>query len=184
MNPLPWHEVEYSILKEEAWLQEVFDFGPYSEADQSTPIPPGLSNDKMIRQIAISIVRGVIEAREIQSNKEFSLWSDMQIDMSLDIQNEERHGGYWHQRMMGVVKKHFTNTGFEVVNEPTLSLGRADLGVYKDGYKNLFVEIGTTSLFKTWFNIQTMSETIFLFIPTTTRAIELQVNKMPHYANQ
>jgi hypothetical protein len=77
---------------------------------------------------------------------------------------------------MGFVKQHFMNEGFEVVNEPYLSMGRADLGVYKSGYPDIFVEIGTTSLFKTWFNMKTMPNTILLFIPTTSNAIEFKIN--------
>ena len=78
---------------------------------------------------------------------------------------------------MSVVKQHFMKEGFEVVNEPYLSMGRADLGVYKSGYPDLFIEIGTTSLFKTWFNMKTMSNKILLFIPTTSYAIEFKISE-------
>ena len=168
---LPWHQVEQTILSEERWLSNVFDFGPYSGKD-SAPIPPGLSHDKMLRQIAIAIVDGSVKAREINSALELGLWSDEHTYVEQIDEGEERHGGNWHRTMMNVVKKHFINEGFEVINEPFLSMGRADLGVYKSGYHDLFVEIGTTSLFKTWFNMKTMSKTILLFIPTTSYAIE------------
>lgn len=52
--------------------------------------------------------------------------------------------------MMGRIKKHFEKEGFDVVNEPYLNFGRADLGVYKPNCPNLYVEAGTTSLFKLW----------------------------------
>jgi hypothetical protein len=175
MPLLPWHEVEHAILKEERWLNEVFDFGPYSHQG-STPIPPNLSSDKMLRQIAIAIVNGTIQAREILAAEENSLWLEPDARIT-QLEPNERHGGHWHQSMMSNVKKHFINTGFEVINEPYLSLGRADLGVYKDGYPDLFVEIGTTSLFKTWFNTKTMTDSIFLFVPTTAYAIELKTTK-------
>ncbi len=172
MNPLPWHEVEAAIQKEERWLTRVFDFGPY--ADKSAgPVPPGLSEDKMLRQIAIAIVNGTLIAREINNPQELGLWFNDRSTVYENDEHEERHGSHWHQSMMDIVKRHFINDGFEVVNEPYLSLGRADLGVYKSGYQDLFVEIGTTSLFKTWFNTKTMSNTIFLYIPTTTYAVEI-----------
>ncbi len=175
MSPLPWHEVEFAILKEECWLIEAFDFGPYAQND-NTPMPPNLSNDKILRQIAIAIVNGTIQAKEIRTAEENVLWLEPDTNIA-QLETSERHGGYWHQSMMSIVKQHFVNTGFAVINEPYLSLGRADLGVYKDGYPDLFVEIGTTSLFKTWFNIKTMSDSIFLFVPTTTYAIELKTSK-------
>ncbi len=180
MTPLPWHEVEKAILKEEEWIRTVFDFGPYTHKD-STPIPPNLSPDKMFRQIAIAIVTGEILATEIYNEQNNALWSDKSQEIELENETNERHGGYWHQTMMSILKRHFIDSGFEVINEPTLSLGRADLGVYKEGYPNLYVEIGTTSLFKTWFNTKTMLESIFLFVPTTTYAIELKTNSTPHY---
>ena len=176
MTPLPWHEVEKTILNEERCLNNVFDFGPYSDKDP-TPVPPGLSNDKMLRQIAIAIVNGSIVAAEIQSVLELGLWSDKNEYIEEIDEVDERHGSHWHRAMMSFVKQHFTSQGFEVVNEPYLSIGRADLGVYKSGYPDLFVEIGTTSLFKTWFNMKTMPNKILLFIPTTTYAIEFKINE-------
>lgn len=176
MTPLPWHEVEQTIIKEERWLNDIFDFGPFSDKD-STPIPPGLSNDKMLRQIAIAIVNGSIEAREIRSTLELGLWSDKNTYIDEMDEEDERHGSHWHRTMMSVVKQHFNNEGFDVINEPYLSIGRADLGVYKSGYQDLYVEIGTTSLFKTWFNVQTMPNKILLFIPTTSYAIEFKINE-------
>ncbi len=175
MTPLPWHEVEQKILIEERWLNEVFDFGPFSDKD-SAPIPPGLSNDKMLRQIAIAIVNGAVVAREIRSTLELGLWTYEPTYLELMDKGDERHGGHWHQTMMSIVKQHFNNEGFEVSNEPPLSLGRADLGVYKSGYQNLYIEIETTSIFKTWFNIKNMPNTILLFIPTTSNAIEFIIN--------
>lgn len=182
MTSLPWHEVEKAILKEERWLSEVFDFGPYSSHKDSTPIPPNLSNDKMLRQLAILIVNGAIKAREITNLKCNGLWTDNANDIENLPDSSERHGGHWHQVMMEIVKLHFTEQGFQVINEPSLTMGRADLGVYKDGYQNLYVEIGTTSLFKTWVNMQTMPNAIFLFVPTTTYVIEFVTNKTISYA--
>lgn len=176
MTALPWHEVELTILHEERWLHDVFDFGPFSGKD-SIPIPLGLSNDKMIRQIAIAIVNGAVEACEIRSTVEFGLWSDKIIYIDEIDEENERHGSHWHRSMMSLVKQHFNNEGFDVINEPYLSLGRADLGVYKSGYPDMFVEIGTTSLFKTWFNLQTMQNKILLFIPTTSYAIEFKIHE-------
>lgn len=176
MTTLPWHEVEKTILKEESWLSEIFDFGTYIDKDTDLK-PSGLSNDKMLRQIAIAIVNGTVEAREIRSSSQCGLWSDKNNFIAESDEGDERHGSNWHRTMMNTVKQHFSNEGFEVINEPYLGLGRADLGVYKSGYPDLYVEIGTTSLFKTWFNINTMLNKILLFIPTTEYAIEFKIIK-------
>lgn len=176
MTTLPWHIVEQTILNEERWVTEVFDFGPFSGND-SKPLPPGLSNDKMLRQIAIAIVTGAVEVREVRSSVELGLWSDKSICIEDIDKGDERHGSHWHQSMMNVVKQNFTREGFDVINEPYLSVGRSDLGIYMQGYPDMFVEIGTTSLFKTWFNMKTMPNIIFLFVPDTSYAIEFKINK-------
>ena len=176
MTSLPWHEVEKTILKEERWLNEIFDFGTYSNID-TVSAPPGLSNDKMLRQIAIAIVNGTVEGCEIRNSSTCGLWSEKNNFIDEADEGDERHGSNWHRTMMNTVKQHFCNEGFEVINEPYLGFGRADLGVYKSGYPDLYVEIGTTSLFKTWFNINTMSNKILLFIPTSSYAIEFKINK-------
>jgi len=75
---------------------------------------------------------------------------------------------------MNVVRKHFEKNGFEVISESFLNFGRADLGVYKEGVPNLYIEIGTTSLFKTWLNLHSMPNSVFLFVPTVYRAIEFK----------
>jgi len=55
-----------------------------------------------------------------------------------------------------------------------LNFGRADLGVYKDGRKNTYVEVGTTSLYKTWMNMCSMRESVFLFVPSDKYAVEFE----------
>ena len=127
MTPLPWHEVEQRILNEERWLNAVFDFGRNIEED-STPVQAGLSNDKMLRQIAIAIVNGALKACELRSALELGLWSDQNRYIEQINSGDERHGSDWHRSMMSIVKQHFSNDGFEVINEPFLSMGRADFG--------------------------------------------------------
>ena len=89
MTPLPWHEVELAIQKEECWLTEVFDFGPYA-GKESVPILPNLSPDKMLRQIATLIVHGTIQAREIKNPIELGLWSSELVQIDEHSSAEER----------------------------------------------------------------------------------------------
>jgi len=171
---LPWDVVERAIAVEKGWIVRSFDFGQEQRkenTDELTAIP--LSKDEMLRQLSISILRGQIRARELVSEKINGLWADNDPGWKLG-HTEERHGGEWHRAMMSLLKRHFMEDSFEVINEPNLNWGRADIGVYKDGYKNLYVEIGSTSLFKVWFNSRTMPNAIFLFVPSTNYAIEFE----------
>ncbi|TSC68017.1 MAG: hypothetical protein G01um101472_196 [Parcubacteria group bacterium Gr01-1014_72] len=168
-NGLPWHIVEKAIAKEYAWLKKVLDFGPRFKEQDEIASELGIENYQMLRQIGIAIVSGKISARDIITEKASGLWSSQ--EMLAEI-HSERHGGEWHKAMMGVIKKHFEEGYFEVVNEPYLNFGRADLGVYKPDYPNLYVEVGTTSLFKFWRNLSSMPHSVFLFVPTEYGAIE------------
>ena len=172
---LPWQVVEKAIASEKLWLIDCMDFSqdysfdrPQQEGFSTHP----LSDVEMLRQLAISIVRGSIRAREIISERENGLWTD--VDVEVSQHNDERHGKDWHRFMMNVIKEHFLKQKYEVINEPDLNFGRADLGVYRDDRKNTYVEVGTTSLYKTWMNVCSMRESIFLFVPSNKCVIEFK----------
>ena len=73
---------------------------------------------------------------------------------------------------MDVITEYFENQGFEVIPEPFLNTGRADLGIYKNGHMDLFVEVGTTSAYKLWWNLQMLVNSKILLVPDEKRAIE------------
>ena len=170
---LPWHIVERAVIAEKKWLSQVFDFGQLREEDEEF-VPTPLSSDEMLRQLSISIVNGRIRVRELHTEKINSLWTDDSSRWELGS-GGEWHGGEWHRAMMRLIRNHFSEGGFEVTSEPYLNWGRADLGIYKEGYKNLYVEVGSTSLFKVWFNSHTMADSIFLFVPSVYYAVEFKV---------
>ena len=173
---LPWHVVEQAIAVEKEWLVRNFDFGQEQRKEHvAEPTATPLSKDEMLRQISISILRGKIRARELISKNVNGLWTEYDHDWQLE-HTKERHGGEWHRAMMNLIKRHFVESNFEVVNEPNLGWGRADLGVYKQGCKNLYIEVGSTSLFKVWFNSHTMSNAILLFVPSINYAIEFETS--------
>lgn len=173
---LPWHIVEASIFREKRWLLDVFDFSEFNRTDQVVNSDSPISLDEMLRQISISIIRGNITAKEFKSEQINGLWTD-KLNWQLE-EHEERHGGEWHRAMMGIVKAYFIKEGFEVINEPDLNQGRADLGIYRENHQNLFVEIGTTSLFKTWINLHGMPNTTFLFVPSVNYALEFKTKNV------
>lgn len=98
------------------------------------------------------------------------MWDD--LTKKQGIKESARHGGGWHKRMMGVITEYFERQGFEVILEPFLSQGRADLGIYKDGHTHLFIEIGTTSAYKLWWNLQMLTNCSILLVPDEKRATE------------
>ncbi|MBU1036925.1 hypothetical protein KKF32_02730 [Patescibacteria group bacterium] len=58
-----------------------------------------------------------------------------------------------------------------------MNQGRADLGVYKEGERNIYVEVGTISLNKLLINLESMEGSDFLLVLDDKHAIEFSVIK-------
>jgi len=153
---LPWHVVEEAINREIEWLER---------AIQKTVIGkvPGCDDCRYTyRKIALLIVTGKIKAKEFIAREGHDLWDD--LTQKHGIKGSARHGGSWHKKMMNVITEYFEKQEFEVIPEPFLNKGRADLGIYKDGYMDLFVEVGR--------NLQMLVNSKLLLVPDEKRAIE------------
>ena len=162
---LAWHVVEEAVYREIEWLRKAIP--------QKPGVPETSGCDECTytyRKIALLIVTGTIQAREFLAKRGHDLWDDLTRIEAID--NTVRHGGEWHRKMMNVLTTYFIKQGFEVVSEPFLHKGRADLGVYKKGYMDLFIEIGTTSVYKLWWNLQASINCILLLVPDENYAIE------------
>jgi hypothetical protein len=161
---LPWHLVEEAINREIEWLERVIEQTVIGKV-------PGCDDCRYTyRKIALLIITGKIKAKEFIARDGHDLWDD--LTQKHGIKASARHGGIWHKKMMDVITEYFENQGFEVIPEPFLSQGRADLGIYKDGHMDLFVEIGTTSAYKLWWNLQILTSCKILLVPDEKRAIE------------
>lgn len=163
-DDLPWHVVERAINKEIKWLKRVID--------QTSPRQmPGCDEClSTYRKIGLLIITGEVGAKEIRAKTGHDLWGDLTKEKGFG--KNSRHGGVWHRKMLDVLRHYFSKRGFEVIDEPFLAKGRADLGVYKKGYKDLFIEVGTTSLYKLWWNLRILNNVVILLVPSETSAIE------------
>ena len=161
---LPWHVVEEAINREIEWLERVIEQTVISKV-------PGCDDCRYtFRKIALLIVTGRITAKESIARDGHDLWND--LTKKHGIKKSARHGGVWHRKMMNVLTEYFAREGFEVIPEPFLSQGRADLGIYKNGHAPLFVEIGDTSVYKLWWNLQMLTNCRILLVPDEKQAIE------------
>ena len=142
---LPWHIVEEAINREVEWLWSVI------HQNVSQKIPGCDDCPYTFRKVALLIITGKIEAREFIAREGHDLWDD--LTKKHVVKKPARHGGEWHRKMMSILTEYFEDQGFEVIPEPFLSKGRADLGVYKTGHRDLFIEIGTVSVYKLWLNL-------------------------------
>jgi len=159
-----WNDVEKQITEEINWLRNSISL--FHAEEKYAPIN---CKDCLLRKIAILIVSGKVEANNIEKAKELkSFWLE-QNDQNL---KKVYHGKDWHNETMGKIENHFLQQGFDVLREPTLQWGRADLGVYKKEEPDLLIEIGTTSLFKLWLNLAKMQKFIYLIVPNDEELLE------------
>jgi hypothetical protein len=169
---LAWHIVEEAINNEVKWLERVIEQTVIRKV-------PGCDDCRYTyRKIALLIVTGKIRAKEFIAREGHDLWDD--LTQKHGMKESARHGGSWHKKMMDVITEYFENQEFEVIPEPFLSKGRADLGIYKDGHMDLFVEIGTTSAYKLWWNLQMLMNSKILLVPDEKRAIEFTCRDERH----
>lgn len=166
---LPWDVVEKTIIKEQKWLSDNL-LRPFYKKEEDF-YKSEFCENCILRQMAILTVSGKVKTTDIKSK--ICLWGDGKTSKNII----KPHGKEWHARLMSLVAHYFKSSGFEVTLEPYLNKGRADLGVYKCGKKNLFVEIGSVSLPKLLFNLESMEESIILVVLDINHAIEFFIKK-------
>ena len=163
-----WYFVENIINKEIAWLKN--NLLTFPEGYNRTSLPLNC-NECLFRKIAILIVSGQIKALEIQA-KNKDLWNN--LTNNFQLKNITRHGEQWHRKMIEVIYKYFNAYNYQIEIEPILNYGRADLGIYSNNQKPIYIEVGKVSLYKLWYNLSSMQNVIFLIIPSENKIIELK----------
>ena len=159
-----WQEIESKIQVEISWLKEKLE--TFLEIQHGVPVS---CKDCILRNIATLIVSGRVQASEIKKGSPLkSFWGGN----SQSFLRKIHHGSDWHREKMEEIEAHFLSLGYEVLREPALDYGRADLGIYSKNTPDLFVEVGTISLFKLWKNLETMENVILLIVPNNEELIE------------
>ncbi len=166
-NSLTWDQVEKQIIKEAQWLENVIDRYSKKEKDHTgNPVCPNC----ILRKLALMIIHGDVAAVEINKDPKLqNFW----LKSDTKTQRKIYHGSNWHRKTMEKIEAHFKLLECDVVLEPDLNYGRADLGIYKKGEKDLLIEVGTIQLYKLWFNLNRMAKNvIYLIIPNDKKMIE------------
>lgn len=164
-----WDIVEKKIREETDWLQNNID----TFSDEERTAPKGC-RECFMRRIAILIVSGQIQAKEITKTPSLkSFWTNNK-NFNKNSAVRMHHGGDWHKETMIKIRNHFLTLGFKVGIEPNIFGGRADLGVFKKGKPVLYIEVGTTSIFKLWLNLARKRKQSFkyLIVPNDNKLIE------------
>jgi len=159
---LPWDVIERAINKEIKWLKKTIIETPYKDKN--------ICKDCLYRRLAILILSGNIKAKDIKST--VCLWGEEK-----PLSHSKPHGKEWHSKMMELINGYFKSLGYDVIAEPNLNMGRADLGIYKQGERDLFIEVGTISLAKLAFNLESMEGSDFLLVIDSNHAVEFSILK-------
>lgn len=164
---LPWDIVEKAILEEQEWLKSTL-LKPFHKESEDF-YKSKFCENCIFRRMATLIVSGNVRVKDIKSQK--SLWGRKILE------NIKPHGKEWHRKMMSLVATHFKSLGYKIATEPFLNKGRADLGIYKTGWENFFVEVGSVSLPKLLFNLESMKNSTFLIVLSEKHAVEFFVKE-------
>jgi len=158
---LPWDIVEKAIYKEIKWLKETILESPFVEDEK-------VCKNCIYRNIAILMLTGKIKVKELKSS--VSLFGRKKTFLIRKTHGKEEHSG-----LMKLIATYFKTLGYDVIIEPNVSMGRADLGIYRGGKRNLFVEVGTTSISKLLINLMTMKDSDILLVLDSNHAVEFSI---------
>lgn len=157
-----WKETEKQIQEEMVFLKDNVFPAPYTHDDKIS------CHDCLFRLIATLIVTGKISARKINTAPG-KIW---RASDGLDLYGLKKHGANWHDSTIKIIDSYFKGSGHATIREPSLLIGRADLGVESLG---LFFEVGTISLYKLYYNLAYMNDAKIILIPEENYLIEFIV---------
>jgi len=164
-NTTNWNAIETRIKKEALWLKNNIDTMPTKYQGKETLIT---CEDCILRKLAILIVSGKIKARKIK-------FEQLPWENDPELYKNHAHGEEWHRKMMNAAANYFKKDEYQTSLEPMVNLGRADVGIFSKSLKSpIYIEIGTTSLYKLLYNLLTMENSIFLIIPAEEYMIEFK----------
>ena len=165
INKTDWNIIEDHIKQETVWLKNNIDTLPEGYRSKDILIT---CEECVLRKLAILIVSGKIKAKKIKFEQ--LPWED-----NFDQNENQRHGEEWHRKMMNVTASYFRKNGYQTSLEPIINFGRADVGAFSKSSKSpIYIEVGTTSLYKLLYNLLTMENSIFLIIPVEEYMIEFR----------
>ncbi|MBU2540007.1 phage integrase N-terminal SAM-like domain-containing protein [Patescibacteria group bacterium] len=169
---ISWIEAENKIDEKILWLNKNISLLPDSYKSEAFLATLIKCENCISRKIAILIISGRIKASE-------SSLSDFFQNKHLIVSANNisgRHGADWHKKMMTLMANnfHIFIQKKNIVVEPITNYGRADLGYFPNIGKPIYVEVGTVSLFKVWYNLMTMKNCVFFLIPNDDIIIKFE----------
>lgn len=115
-----WNTTEEEIKKIADLLKSNLSLSPFRQND------PVSCHDCIFRNIAILVISGKTKLNKFIDDKDL-MWGNNQP--SLDDKIAKKHGGDWHSSYMQKITNYFKKYNINVIQEPNLYFGKADIYV-------------------------------------------------------
>lgn len=166
-----WQETEDAVDKEIAFLKEGISILPERYRGQTALTNLIKCDNCIFRKIATLVVGGFVR---VQKRPVQNIWPGFYFD------DKERkllhHGRNWHKKMIDSIVQYLKkiDSSNKIIIEPILNYGRADIGIFDENKHPIYIEVGTVSAFKVWYNLVVMPNSIFILVPNDDFIIKFE----------
>lgn len=165
---ISWQEVERTINQYILVLKDnisVLAAGYKSQTPLSNIIK---CDDCILRKIATLMATEIVAYEKIPVQK---VWPGFSFNSNGE--SASRQGKHWHRHTIDFVAQYLKRVGSDITFEPRLSYGRADIAITEKNAAT-YIEVGTVSLFKIWYNLMVMPSVVFILIPSEEYIIKFK----------
>lgn len=157
---MDWNLVEKNIKEEIIFLKDNIQLSPFNHSD------PIKCAGCLFRILATFVVSGRIKVSKINYHND-SIWNRNLL--SLESNEAKKHGAFWHDSKINIIKEYFEINKFKTQSEAKLFYGRCDLSV---SYLKIFIEVGTINLYKLYLNLLNMKKCRILLVLNDSSLLE------------
>jgi len=157
---MDWNLVEKNIKEEMVFLKDNIQLSPFTHSD------PIKCNDCLFRLVATFIVSGRIKVSKINYHDD-GIW-DRNL-LALESNEAKKHGAFWHNSKINIIKKYFEINKFKTQSETKLFYGRCDLSIPD---LKIFIEVGMINLYKLYLNLSNMKKCRILLVLSDSSLLE------------
>jgi hypothetical protein len=157
---MDWNLVEKNIKEEMVFLKDNIQLSPFNHSD------PIKCADCLFRILATFVISGRIKVREVNYHDD-SIWG--RNHLVLEFNEAKKHGAFWHDSKINIIKKYFETNKFKTQSETKLFYGRCDLSIPD---LKVFIEVGTINLYKLYLNLLNMKKCQILLVLSDSSLLE------------
>jgi hypothetical protein len=160
-----WKKVENDLMKISKFLKLNLELSPFTQND------PIQCKDCLFRMTSMLIAQNKTRINKLNYERNV-IWrtgfASDQESKRVERQNK-KHGAEWHHNMMNLIKNYFLSNNKEVISEPNLHYGKADLYIKEI---NTYIEVGSINLYKLYINLFHLNNCRIIIVPSEYYSLE------------